>query len=75
MTNFSNTASKFGSTTRTIKMDKTFDFSSFLSKTFLEPNPEKFEPTSLAHINDETITKGVLKTMIVAGNGAFDLIP
>ena len=75
MTNFSNTKSKFGSTTRTIKMDKTFDFSSFLSKTFLEPNPEKFEPTSLAHINDETITKGVLKTMIVAGNGSFSLIP
>lgn len=75
MTNFSNTTSKFGSTTRTIKMDKTFDFSSFLSKTFLEPNPEKFEPTSLAHINDETITKGVLKTMIVAGNGSFSLIP
>lgn len=61
MTNFSNTTSKFGSTTRTIKMDKTFDFSGFLSKTFLEPNPEKFEPTSLAHSTMRQSLKVFLK--------------
>ena len=61
------------SKTDTIKMDKTFDFSDFLSKPMVTPETQAF--TELNRIDDESYKLGILKTVIAAGNGMYDIIP
>ena len=61
------------SKTDTIKMDKTFDFSDFLSKPMVTPETQAF--TELNRIDDESYKLGMLKTVIAAGNGMYDIIP
>lgn len=61
------------SKTDTIKMDKTFDFSDFLAKPMVTPETPAF--TELNRIDDESYKLGILKTVIAAGNGMYDIIP
>ena len=63
-----------GTTTRSLTstMDKNFDFSSFNSKKLIMR--EKPEISELNKITDETLHKGLLKTIIMAGNGTFERV-
>jgi len=61
------------SKTDTIKMDKNFDFSEFLKKPMVTAETPAF--TELNRIDDESYKQGVLKTVIAAGNGMYDIIP
>lgn len=56
----------------TIKMDKEFDFTNFLNKKFeMAETPEISETNT---IKDEVFKKGLLKTIIMAGNGVFEVV-
>ena len=70
--NFAGTSTVTGVTKRaqTKEMDKTFDFSDFTKKKF-EMSPT-LEATSNNTITDEVIHTGLLKTLIMAGNGVFE---
>lgn len=61
------------SKTDTIKMDKNFDFSDFLKKPMVKAEEQAF--TELNRIDDESYKLGILKTVIAAGNGMYDVIP
>lgn len=63
-----------GTTTRSLTstMDKNFDFSSFNSKKLIMR--EKPEISELNKITDETLHKGLLKTIIMTGNGTFERV-
>lgn len=63
-----------GTTTRSLTstMDKTFDFTSFNSKKLIMR--DKPEISELNKITDETLHKGLLKTIIMAGNGTFERV-
>lgn len=56
----------------TAKMNKTFDFTSFNSKKLIMR--DKPEISELNKITDETLYKGLLKTIIMAGNGTFERV-
>lgn len=68
MTNFSNTA--YHGSSKTIKMDKTFDFGPFFAKTFQTSD----QLVTTATTQDDTIHQGQLRTSIQAGNGTFDMV-
>ena len=70
--NFAGTSTVTGVTKRaqTKEMDKAFDFSDFTKKKF-EMSPT-LEATETNRITDETIRTGLLKTLIMAGNGVFE---
>lgn len=55
-----------------VKADKSFDFTDFNQKTI--EFPENVEITELNKITDEVLKKGLLKTVIAAGNGVFELV-
>ena len=61
------------SKTDTIKMDKNFDFSDFLSKPMVFAEKPAF--TELNRIDDESYKQGILKTVVAAGNGVYDIVP
>ena len=72
MTTTFTTQSTTKSATHTDKMDKTFDFSSFLAKERkMSDKPEVSETNT---IKDESFKKGLLKTIIMAGNGVFEVV-
>lgn len=72
MNKFTGTTSTFKSATHTDKMDKSFDFSSFLAKERkMSEQPEVSETNT---IKDESFKKGLLKTIIMAGNGVFEVV-
>ena len=56
----------------TQKMDTTFDFTNFLAKEMkMSETPEISETNA---IQDSTFKKGLLKTIIMAGNGIFEVV-
>ena len=68
MNNFTETTTR----SLTSTMDKTFDFTSFNSKKLIMR--DKPEISELNKITDETLHKGLLKTIIMAGNGTFERV-
>ena len=56
----------------TIKMDKEFDFSSFVAKPRVMGSTPEISETNT--IKDEEFKKGLLKTIILAGNGVFEVV-
>ena len=65
MTNFNGTSRSLTST-----MDKDFDFTPFNSKKLIMK--DKPEISELNKITDKTLNKGLLKTIVMAGNGTFE---
>lgn len=56
----------------TVKMDKGFDFTSLLEKQFVVSDAPEISETNT--IKDEVYKKGLLKTIIMAGNGVFEVV-
>lgn len=57
---------------KTDKMDKKFDFSSFISKPRVMGDTPEISETNT--IKDEQFKKGLLKSIILAGNGVFEVV-
>ena len=57
---------------QTTKMDKNFDFSSFLAKKFVMSDTPQVSETN--RIDDPEFKQGFLKTVIMAGNGIFEVV-
>ena len=53
-------------------MDKTFDFSNFLAKDMITTDAPEISETNT--ISQESIRKGLLKTIVMAGNGVFEMV-
>lgn len=59
-------------TVKVSKMDTTFDFSTFLAKDLNFGESPEMSATN--HVDDASYKKGFLKTVIMAGNGIFEIV-